>query len=247
MSPFALRAAEAAAGTKTTFKSDPICDLIPLLPDDSYRLIEKDQMEPSILLRELRPWRPEDANRAQSLVRAVLAEYERNGWRRDRFIWETSVFPLFYFAKDPDMSNKAVYERIFDWADPPSDGIDEKPPLKAMLGSVANAEVDLLIESANYFMFIEAKKLKKARFSRNKKDYGATHQLVRQFVQGRLLASQIKKEFMLATLTHNKDSIHVELSECDRRLLEVVGQSGQEFPFPDVPNFGWDRLSLETG
>ena len=32
-----------------------------------------------------------------------------------------------------------------------------------MLESVANTEVDLLIESANYFIFIEAKVLKKIR------------------------------------------------------------------------------------
>ena len=219
------------------------------MPDDSYRLIDKDQMEPAILLRKLRPWRPEDADRGQSLVYAVLDAYERNAWRYDPFRWETSVFPLFYFAKDRDMPSKAVYERIFDWAGRPPDEIEEEAPLQAMLGPVADAEVDLLIESANYFIFIEAKKPdKKARFSRNKKEYGATHQLVRQFVQGRLLASQINKEFMLATLaSHDEGFIHVELSECDRRLLKVVGQSVQEFPFPDVPNFRWNLLSLETG
>ena len=173
-----------------------------------------------------------------------------NGWRRDRFRWETSVFPLFYFTRDPDMPSKAVYERIFDWADPPSDGIDENPPLKAMLGPVADAEVDLLIESENYFIFIEAKVRKKSgakpRFQRNKKKYGATHQLVRQFVQGRILASRINKEFMLATLgASDEGSIQVELRECDKRLLnlKVVKQSGQDIHFLDVPNFGWNLLS----
>ena len=218
------------------------------MPDDSYRLIDKDQMEPSILLRKLRPWRSEDADRVQSLVHAVLAAYERNAWRCDPFRWETSVFPLFYFAKDRDMSSKAVYERIFDWAGHPSDEI-ANPSLKAMLGPVADAEVDLLIESANYFIFIEAKVRKKKgakpRFQRNKKKYGATHQLVRQFVQGRLLANRIDKTFMLATLgASEKDSMHVELREYDKRLLKVVGQRGQEFPFPDVPNFRWNLLSL---
>ena len=214
------------------------------MPDDRYRLIDKDQMEPSILLRTLRPWRREDADSAKLLVRDVLKAYEHNGWRSDWFKWNTSVFPLFYFAKDRDMPIKAVYERIFDWAGHPSDEI-AKPSLKTMLGPVANAEVDLLIESANYFIFIEAKKPdKKARFSRNKKEYGATHQLVRQFVQGRILASRINKEFMLATLTRDEGSIRVELSESDKRLLEVVEQSGQEFL--DVLNFSWDRLSPKT-
>ena len=85
---------------------------------------------------------------------------------------------------------------IFEWAGQPSDAI-ENPSIEKMLGPVADAEVDLLIESANYFMFIEAKVRQKpgetVRFQRNKKEYGAIHQLVRQFVQGRLLASQIEQ------------------------------------------------------
>ena len=242
---FTLHAAEAAGGTRTPFKFDPICDLIPLMPDDSYRLIAKDRMEPSILLRELRPWRDEDANRAKSLVRAVLDKYKHNAWRCDPYKWETSVYPLFYFiVEGRDMPIKAVYEQVFDLAGRPSDEIEE-PSLQKILGPVANAEVDLLIESAHYFIFIEAKKHdKKARFSRNKKKYGATHQLVRQFVQGHLLTSQINKEFMLATLTRDEGSIRVELNESDKRLLEVVEQSGREFL--DVPNFSWDLLSPKT-
>ena len=220
------------------------------MPDDSHRLIDKDQMEPSILLRKLRPWRPEDANSAKRLVRDVLAEYKRNVWRCDPFRWETSVCPLFYFAKDRDMPDKAVYERVFDWAGCPSDEIKD-PSLQKMLDSVANTEVDLLIESANYFIFIEAKVLKKsgakAKFQRSSPEYGATHQLVRQFVQGRLLARQINKEFMLATLGASDEGfIQVELRKCDRRLLKVVRQRGQDFPFSGMPNFGWDALSLET-
>ena len=72
----------------------------------------------------------------------------------------------------------------------------------------------------------------------------------RQFVQGRILASRINKEFMLATLgASDESSIQVELRECDKRLLnlKVVEQSGQDIHFPDVPNFRWNRLSLETG
>ena len=154
--------------------SIPSVILISLMPDDSYRLIGKDRMEPSILLRKLRPWRTKDADGAKSLVHAVLDKYEHNAWRCDPFRWETSVCPLFYFAKDRDMPDKAVYERVFDWASPPPDEI-AKPSLKAMLGPVANAEVDLLIESANYFIFIEAKVRKKSgakpRFQRNKEEY----------------------------------------------------------------------------
>ena len=211
------------------------------MADDIYSLIGKDQMEPSILIRRLRPWRPEDADRVQSLVHAVLDAYGRNEWHRDPFIWETGVFPLFYFTKDRDMPSKAVYERIFDWAGHPSDEF-ANPSLKAMLTPVADAEVDLLIESAHYFIFIEAKKPgEKVRFQRNKKEYGATHQLVRQFVQGRLLASQIDKTFMLATLT-DEGFVQVELRKGDRRLLKAVGQSGEDFPFPDMPNFKWDLL-----
>ena len=148
------------------------------------------------------------------------------------------------------MPSKAVYERIFEWAGAPSDHSEnpsikiENPSIEKMLGPVADAEVDLLIESANYFMFIEAKKPSEtARFQRNKKEYGAIHQLVRQFVQGRLLASRINKTFMLATLgASDGDFVQVELREGDVRLLKVVGQSEEDFPFPDMPNVSWNLL-----
>ena len=214
--------------------------------DDSYQLIGKDQMEPSILIRRLRPWQAGDADRVNPLVHTVLTAYGQKEWLCDPFRWETSVFPLFYFTKTRGMPSKAVYERIFEWAGQPSDAI-ENPAIEKMLGPVADAEVDLLIESANYFMFIEAKvrrkPAEKARFQRNKKEYGAIHQLVRQFVQGRLLASQIDKAFMLATLGASDEGfIQVELREGDRRLLKVVKQSEQDFLFPDVPDFSWSLL-----
>ena len=214
--------------------------------DDSYQLIGKDQMEPSILIRRLRQWRPEDASKAQALVDAVLTAYGQKEWLSDPFRWETSVFPLFYFTKTRNIPSKAVYERIFEWAGHPSDH-SENPSIEKMLGPVADAEVDLLIESANYFMFIEAKVRQKpgetVGFQRNKKEYGAIHQLVRQFVQGRLLASQINKTFMLATLgASDGDFVQVELRDGDRRLLKVVGQSEHDFPFPDVPDFSWSLL-----
>ena len=211
--------------------------------DDSYQLIGKDQMEPSILIRRLRPWQSGDADSAQSLVQGVLAAYRHNEWLCDPFRWEASVHPLFYFAKGRDnIPIKAVDERIFKWAGHPSD--QKKPTIEKMLGPVANAEVDLLIESANYFMFIEAKKPgEKARFSPSKEEYGKVHQLVRQFVEGRLLASQIDKTFMLATLgASDGNFVQVELSEGDRRLLQAVGQSSEDFPFPKMPNFGWELL-----
>ena len=199
----------------------------------------------------LRQWRPEDASKAQDLVDAVLTAYGQKEWLSDPFRWETSVFPLFYFTKTRDIRSKAVYERIFEWAGHPSDHSEnpsiknENPSIKEMLGPVADAEVDLLIESANYFMFIEAKKPDgPARFQRNKKEYGAIHQLVRQFVQGRLVASQIKKTFMLATLgASDGDFVQVELREGDRRLLQAVEQSENNFPSP-VPNFSWKLLPV---
>ena len=215
------------------------------MPDDSYRLIDKDKMEPSILLRRLRPWRDEDADRAKPLVHAILDAYGRKEWRCDPFKWETSVCPLFYFAKDRDVSDKDAYKRVFDWAGrPPADGRD--PSLETMLNTVANAEVDLLIESENhYFIFIEAKRAKPNW--RNKKE--EPHQLVRQFVQGHLLANQIDKTFMLATLgASEKDFIQVKRNKRDKRLLDlkVVGQRDQDL-FPDrVPNFRWNLLSPKT-
>lgn len=43
------------------------------MPDNDYRLIGKDDMEPSILSRTLRPWRRHDQDRAHRLVEDVLS------------------------------------------------------------------------------------------------------------------------------------------------------------------------------
>jgi hypothetical protein len=210
-------------------------------------LVGKDRMEPSILLQRLRPWRDEDAERAVPLVQKILSAHGHDKWADEPFRWEASVYPLFYYTKDIVGSSRSVYERIFEWAGEPSDDIDD-PSIEKMLGPVADAEVDLLIESANYFMFIEAKVLEpgqKPKFQRNKPEYGAIHQLVRQCVQGRILEDQIKKKFMLATLgALDTDKIDEKLNEGDRRLLKVMGHSGQEFP--KMLHLGWELVTEDA-
>jgi hypothetical protein len=101
---------------------------------------------------------------------------------------------------------------------------------------VANAEIDLLMESPNYFMFIEAKKPhpgKMAIFAP-----GNMHQLVRQLIEGRMLSKLINKEFMLATLGSSQDwGPGFKPNENERRLLDLVGLTSVH-----VPNFPWKLL-----
>ena len=73
--------------------------------------------------------------------------------------------------EDPQHTQQGRVERIFEWAGHPSDR-SENPSIKKMLDPVADAEVDLLDEYANYVMFIEAKVRQKpgekARFQRDR-------------------------------------------------------------------------------
>ena len=125
----------------------------------------------------------------------------------------------------------------------PSD-YSENPSIKKMLGPVADAEVDLLIESANYFMFIEAKKpARRPGSSETRKNTG-------RFISWS--ASLYKAVYWPVRSTRHScwprwvasdgDSVQAELREGDRRLLKVVEQSEQDFPFPDMPNVSWNLL-----
>ena len=85
----------------------------------------------------------------------------------------------------------AAYKRLFPEVVHPL----SKDELYKHLPSVADAEIDLLIEDADYFMLIEAKNPppgKKAKFEKG----GGVHQLVRQCLQGKILERLINKVFL---------------------------------------------------
>jgi len=155
-------------------------------------------METSKLRRRLDPWHPAKAERVKLLVGDILLKHGSNLVVKEPR-WEISVYPLYYFfaagghPKGVEVSKQilAAYKRLFPEVVHPL----SKDELYKHLPSVADAEIDLLIEDADYFMFIEAKNPppgKKAKFVKG----GGVHQLVRQCLQGKILERLINKVFL---------------------------------------------------
>ena len=70
---------------------------------------------------------------------------------------------------------------------------------------IGDTEIDILIEDCEYFVFVEAKNApegKKPKFETT----GDVHQLVRQYLQGKLLEKVISKTFAYATIGVNSGS-----------------------------------------
>jgi len=106
--------------------------------------------------------------------------------------------------------------------------------LRIHIDRIANSEIDILVEDVEYFVFIEAKIVaagQKVKFENS----SGVHQLVRQYVQGWLLAPLIGKTFALATLgANNAQPITIRLNETEQALVRLVGEEKQELKVPDL-------------
>ena len=93
------------------------------------------------------------------------------------------------------------YSRIVESFDTNPDTAPENS-LIPHIQRIGDTEIDILIEDREYFVFVEAKNVpegKKAKFEKT----GGVHQLVRQYLQGKLLEKMISKTFALATIGVN--------------------------------------------
>lgn len=204
-----------------------------------YRLIDLDQGETSKLRRTLDPWQPA---KAQAVIRLIGECFLRRGAgleiKEPR--WETNIYPLYYYFWDQGYRGRKLYNqvlveyrRLFPELAPPSSRDD----LYYQLQRSADTEIDLLIEDSDYFIFAEVKDPppgKKAKFETR----GGVHQLVRQFVQGKLLERLIRKEFLLCTVGAGLFG-PLRLNDVEKALLAAVEGPGHEL---DIKNFDWDLL-----
>jgi len=89
-------------------------------------------------------------------------------------------------------------------------------------------------------VFIEAKvprEDQKVKFEKT----GGVHQLVRQYIQGRILESLVGKTFALATIgANNAQMIEIRLNDKEQALVRLVGEERQELKIPDLE---WTLLS----
>ncbi|MGH7380878.1 MAG: hypothetical protein ACREKR_01420 [Candidatus Methylomirabilales bacterium] len=212
-----------------------------------YKLIDRDQMEASRLRRKLDPWDSAKSQRVRPVITEILLGYNRDDLRIEEPRRETNVYPLYYYYYE-ERANKErgwiyqhifrEYKRLFPEAIPTlsSSTLDE---LYELIGHVANTEVDLLIEDCKYFVFVEAKITgagQKPKFEKGK----GIHQLVRQYVQGRLLERAIGKEFIIATIGAGGSS-PVVLNGKEKLLLSAIGEKREELKICDCP---WTILDI---
>ncbi len=99
---------------------------------------------------------------------------------------------------------------------------------------VVNSEIDILVEDHDYFLFIEAKvptPSGKVKFQ----NIGSVHQLVRQYIQGRILEKLIGKRFALAGVgANNAEPIRIDLGVTERALLSLINEDQQSLEIIDL-------------
>lgn len=198
---------------------------------ERYKLIGLDQMEASIVRRHLHRWTKAD----EDTIRPLIAALQRAGSLSHVHIreprWEANVYPLYYYwAHRHKVSHKEVYERVLGslprsiFSDP-----------RTHVARAADTEIDILVEDLDYFAFIEAKIAaddRKVKFEKTK----GVHQLVRQYIQGRILEKLIGKTFALATIgANNERTIEIPLNHTEKELLRAVGEERQLLEIPDLP------------
>ena len=193
----------------------------PLTPD--YQLIDIDQMEPSIVRRRLRRWTEADAAAITPLIAALQDKSSLSGIQIQKPRYETNVYPLYYYwSHTKGLSHTQVYARIVESFQMYL-GTTPDESLIPHIHRLANTEIDILIEDCEYFVFVEAKNVpegKKPKFETT----GGVHQLVRQYLQGKLLEKVISKTFALATIDVNSGSdVEIELNDLEARMLNLVG------------------------
>jgi len=207
---------------------------------DRYKLIGLDQMEASIVRRYLHQWNKADEQAITPLITALQQGRCLSNVHVREPRWEINVYPLYYYwAHYRKIIHKEVYECVFGSLPMDTVSIPEKD-LRTHVARVVNSEIDILVEDVEYFLFIEAKVAivgRKVKFENT----DGVHQLVRQYIQGRILVTLIGKQFALATIgANNAQPITIRLNETEQALLRLVGEERQLLEIPDL---AWTLLS----
>lgn len=207
---------------------------------NTYTLIDLDQMEASVVRRRLRAWSKADE---RSIIPFIQALQQRECLSHVRVVeprYETNVYPLYYYWRyGQKVSHQEVYDRVFRSLPPETLSMLE-PEARSHVGHTVDSEVDILVEDIEYFVFIEAKEVApggKAKFGKK----GGVHQLVSQYVQGKILEKVTSKIFALATIGANKgETLQIKLNSAERTLLRLVDEDKETLPVIDL---SWSLLN----
>jgi hypothetical protein len=201
---------------------------------DEYKLLNLDQMEATLVRRRLRQW----SKVVEQAIAPLIADLEQRQCLPNVHItkprYVTNVYPLYYYwAHGQQLSHREVYDRVFRSLPVHNIPIPEEQ-LRPHVARLVDCEIDILVEDIDYFIFIEAKEAvpgHKIKFE-NK---GGVHQLVRQYVQGRILQQLISKPFALATIgANNGQMLELKLNSIECALLQLVYEDKVILPVADI-------------
>ncbi len=202
-----------------------------------HKLIGLDKSEASIVRRHLHQWSKADEQAIRPLIRAVQEKQGLSDIHITEPRWETNVYPLYYWVHKA-VDGKRVYDHVLELLPKPFSTSNMSLPEKELrlhLRRMMNSEIDILVEDFDYFLFIEAKTPKvgqKIRFQ----TISGVHQLVRQYVQGRILEKLIRKPFALATIVaSNAELIKIPLNPTEQALLRLVNEERRSLEILELP------------
>jgi len=197
---------------------------------DTHKLINLDKSEASVVRRRLQEWSNPDGQTPGPKFQDVLIKPLIQGLPKLQITdprWVTNVYPLYYWGYEEvkKTGGARVYNHILEslpkWFSPSSD-LWQDNTLRLHVRRIINSEIDIVVEDEKFFLFIEAKtptKGQKIKFQ-NKRD---DHQLVRQYIQGKILAEIIKKTFISGVIGANVPD-PIPLGDTERTLLRLIGE-----------------------
>lgn len=135
------------------------------------------------------------------------------------------------------MGSKEAYNHVFELLQDlfsPFTALLPQEELRRHVKRMVNSEIDILVEDDDYFVFFEAKEAtagQKIKFQ----DKGGVRQLVRQYVQGKILEKLTAKMFALATIgANNGRVINIHLKTTEMALLQLVNDERQSLEIIDL-------------
>ena len=198
----------------------------------TYDLIELDQSEASIVRRRLQQWSEFDEQAIKPLIQNL------SGIRVTEPRWVTNVYPLYYWAYEKvKVGGRKVYtyvRHLLPELFATSTVSLSEDDLHLHLRRIMNSEIDILVEDLDYFLFIEAKTPPAGQKTRYQ-DKGGVRQLVRQYIQGRILEKLVGKSFVLGAIgANNGQPIRIKPKPTEQALLRLVNDEWELLIITDL-------------
>ena len=187
----------------------------------------------------------EESRAGEQAIRETFSSIQRqNNLPNARLVeprWETSVHPLYFWAYGEckcEPGQRGNFRVCFEHVLKNLPELPREEPRKPFWYTVVDCEIDILIEDSEFFLFLETKIPAWGTDIDWYKSKRGVHQLVHQYVQGKLLQKLVvpEKEFALGTIGASNGEAHeIQLNETERELLMLVEYYDPSLRIPDFP------------